>query len=402
MTSPKARPSSRRRQERKFDTPKGLRILWCSASVTVSSGYATQSRNILYRMLAAGYPTAHVAFSDIEGGIFGLDGLTVYPRLVDPLGEDACIAHARDWCADVTFTLQDIWILDPEKLKKFRRWIPYVPIDSDPLMPETAERLPLAYDVVTYSQFGHRLLKERGFSSTYIPHGVDTRTFTPLDKREARRHFQIPQSVYLFGMVSANLDNPSRKGLGEVLEAFQLFHQRHPRSALFLHTSARDSQRGFPIAEYARALGLAEVVYGLPEYTAAFKLDAADMARLYSALDCLLAPSAREGFCLPIIEAQACGIPVIVNNTTSMPELVGAGAVCETGWKWWTNRGTYARQPDVRSLLEKMEEIYRSDREALAARARRFAATNYDMNRIFEEKWKPYLSRLERRITQRG
>jgi glycosyltransferase involved in cell wall biosynthesis len=265
-------------------------------------------------------------------------------------------------------------------------------------MPETAERLPLAHEVVTYSRFGHRLLRERGFSSSYIPMGVDTKTFAPVGRREARSRFRIPQGVYVFGMVAANLDNPSRKGFQEVLEAFRLFHRRHPRSALFLHANARDSRRGFPIGEYATALGLSQVVYGLPEYTAALKLDPADMARLYSAFDCLLAPSAREGFCLPIVEAQACGIPVIVNNTTSMPELVGAGAVCETGWKWWINRGTYARQPDVRSLLDKMEEIHRGDRDALAARARRFAVANYDMDHIFETKWKPYLARLERRV----
>ena len=83
-----------------------------------------------------------------------------------------------------------------------------------------------------------------------------------------------------------------------------------------------------------------------------------------------------------------------------MPELVGAGAVCETGWKWWINRGTLARQPDVRSLLEKMEEIYRADRKALAIRARRFAVANYDMDRIFETHWKPYLARLERRVAR--
>jgi glycosyltransferase involved in cell wall biosynthesis len=349
-------------------------------------------------MRDAGYPTAQIGFSEDVGGIFELDGLTIYPRLRDRFGEDACIAHARDWRADVTFTYQDIWVLDPLKLRQFRRWIPYVPIDSDPLMPAVAERLRLAYEIITFSRFGHRLLQKRGFSPTYIPHGVDTMTFVPTDKRKTRKHFGIPQGVYVFGMVAANLDNPSRKGFQEVLEAFQLFHRKHARSVLFLHTSASDPYLGFPIAEYATELGLGAVVYGIPGYTAAFKLDSSEMARLYSAFDCLLAPSAREGFGLPIIEAQACGVPVIVNNTTSMPELVGAGAICETGWKWRLNRGANARQPDVRSLLEKMEEIYRSDHERLAARARRFAVANYDMNRIFEEKWKPYLSRLERRI----
>ncbi len=378
-----------------------MRILWSSNSVTTSSGYGTQSRNILYRMLDADYATAHVAFAGIEGGIFELEGLTIYPRLMDPFGEDACIVHARDWRADVTFTFQDIWILDPEKLRKFQRWIPYVPIDSDPLLPAVAERLRLAYEIVTLSQFGHRMLESHGFSSTCIPHGVDTSTFAPSAKQAARRYFGLPRDTYLFGMVAANLDNPSRKGFQEALDAFQLFHTRHPKSALFIHTSARDPRRGFPIGDYATMLGLSEVVYGLPEYTAILKLDPAHLARLYSAFDCLLAPSAREGFGLPIIEAQSCGVPVIVNNTTSMPELVGAGAVCEVGWKWWLNRGTYSPQPDVLSLSEKMEEIYRADRDALASRARRFVLTNYDIDDIFEKKWRPYLTRLEHRVKRK-
>ncbi len=379
-----------------------LRILWSSNSVTVSSGYGTQSRNILYRMLAAGYPAAQVAFSDIEGGIFELDGLRIYPRLVDPLGEDACIAHARDWRADVTFTFQDVWILDAAKLRDFRRWVAYVPIDSDPLMPAIAERLPLAYDIVTISRFGQDLLARQGFASTYIPLGVETDVFVPSGRRAARREFGIPADAFVFGMVAVNLDNPSRKGFQEALEAFRTFHAAHPRSVLFLHTNAVDPQRGFPIAQYATALGLEDVVYGLPEYTRTLKLGGADMARLYSCFDCLLAPSSSEGFGLPIVEAQACGVPVIVNNTTSMPELVGSGAVCETGWAWWTARGTYARQPDVRSLVETMEEIFRADRRELASRARRFAVANYDMDRIFEEMWKPYLARLERRVRRRG
>ncbi len=379
-----------------------LRILWSSNSVTVSSGYGTQSRNILYRMLDAGYPTAEVAFSDIEGGIFELDGLRIYPRLIDPLGEDACVAHAADWDADVTFTYQDIWILDREKLGKYRRWVPYVPIDSDPLMPAVAERLPLAFDIVTHSRFGHDLLARHGFASTYIPLGVETDVFVPSDRRAARREFGIPAGAFVFGMVAVNIDNPSRKGFQEALEAFRTFHAAHPRSVLFLHTNAVDPQRGFPIPQYATALGLEDVVYGLPEYTRTLKLGAADMARLYSSFDCLLCPSSREGFGLPIIEAQACGVPVIVNNTTSMPELVGSGAVCETGWTWWTGRGTFERQADVRSLVEKMEEIFRADRRELASRARRFAVAHYDMDRVFREGWLPYLERLERRVRRGG
>ena len=123
MRSSETPRASGRRGRGLSRTARRLRILWSSNSVFVSSGYGTQSRNILYRMLDAGYPTAHIGFSEDVGGIFGLDGLTIYPRLRDLFGEDACIAHARDWRADVTFTFQDIWVLDVAKLRHFRRWI---------------------------------------------------------------------------------------------------------------------------------------------------------------------------------------------------------------------------------------------------------------------------------------
>lgn len=184
----------------------------------------------------------------------------------------------------------------------------------------------------------------------------------------------------------------------QALDAFKIFHAAHRKSALFIHTSASDPRRGFPIAEYATHLNLGHAVFGLPAYPAALKLDRRHMAWLYSAFDCLLAASAREGFGLPIIEAQSCGTPVIVNDTTSMPELVGSGAVCAVGWRRWNDLGSYASHPDVSSLHRAMQAVYRADREALARRARRFVVANYDMDAIFERRWVPYPASLELRV----
>lgn len=47
---------------------------------------------------------------------------------------------------------------------------------------------------------------------------------------------------------------------------------------------------------------------------------------LYSEADIYLYPSLYEGFGLPVLEAQACGCPVIASNTTSIPEVAGMGA----------------------------------------------------------------------------
>jgi glycosyltransferase involved in cell wall biosynthesis len=47
---------------------------------------------------------------------------------------------------------------------------------------------------------------------------------------------------------------------------------------------------------------------------------------LYQGADALVLPSLAEGFGLPILEAMACGTPVICSNTTAMPEIAGGAA----------------------------------------------------------------------------
>lgn len=52
-----------------------------------------------------------------------------------------------------------------------------------------------------------------------------------------------------------------------------------------------------------------------------------DLPALYSGAIALVFPSLFEGFGLPILEAQACGCPVITSNLSSMPEVAGKAAI---------------------------------------------------------------------------
>lgn len=51
------------------------------------------------------------------------------------------------------------------------------------------------------------------------------------------------------------------------------------------------------------------------------------LIQIYSAADVLLAPSLYEGFGLTILEAMACGLPVITSNVSSIPEVVDNSAI---------------------------------------------------------------------------
>lgn len=51
-----------------------------------------------------------------------------------------------------------------------------------------------------------------------------------------------------------------------------------------------------------------------------------DLPSIYSQCEVFLYPSLRESFGIPMLEAMACGIPVITSNTSSMPEVAGTAA----------------------------------------------------------------------------
>lgn len=53
----------------------------------------------------------------------------------------------------------------------------------------------------------------------------------------------------------------------------------------------------------------------------------ADLPAFYSGAEALVYPSLYEGFGLPILEAFACGTPVVTSNVSSMPEVAGEAAV---------------------------------------------------------------------------
>jgi len=57
------------------------------------------------------------------------------------------------------------------------------------------------------------------------------------------------------------------------------------------------------------------------------RVSAEDLLRLYNAAKVLVHPAFYEGFGLPPLEAMACGTPVVVSNTSALPEVVGDAAL---------------------------------------------------------------------------
>lgn len=368
----------------------------------VPSGYGQQMKQILPRVRDMGVDVACICFYGLEGGkiegVKGFEGITFFPKLMHVYGGDAMWQHQKSWKADTVISLQDQWTLMPQDLQKVKNWIPIIPVDHAPVPPATLERLPLAYRMISMSEFGDKELKDAGYHSTYIPHSIEPNLLKIRDKKESRAKMGLPDDKFVFGMVSANKDNPPRKSFQQVMEAFKMFHDVNPESILYLHLS-QEAPTGFAIDSFAKSLGIEKAIFRTPQYVQMNEITTEDLSYIYSAFDCLLSPSTNEGFGVPIIEAQACGTPVIVNNWTSMPYLVKQGVtgeVCDVGYRRFSPLMAYVAQPDVKSLYTKMIAVSKyKDKEKVAKDCRKHVLRRFSDDVVFDKYWKPFIRKLE-------
>ena len=392
-----------------------LRILWNTNALNSYSGYGVEAKDILFRLIKDGWPIAVSAFWGLQGGpshfIYPedenpkLQGLKIlqYPMLTDPHGSDGIYYHALDYHADVVFSMQDIWTLNPEFLSKMRYWIPYFPVDKEPLPTNVLDKLRYAYKSITFSQFGHDLLEKSGFVSDLILEGTDTEIFKPMDKEKARQELGIKSGLFLFAMVAANKENPPRKGFQEALTAFKMFHDKHPDSGI-IFSIQQQGPTGFPIREYAHYLGIDSQLAFIADYTAMFKPSSPMINKLFNAADVLLHPSQTEGFGLTIIEAAAAGTPAIVARGQSMPELViegKTGFIADVLYKRFTADLSFVNVVDPKSIYEQMEksfDLVTKNENKVTTDCRNWIKSKFDIDKIVEEKWIPYYESLQSEI----
>jgi glycosyltransferase involved in cell wall biosynthesis len=152
-----------------------------------------------------------------------------------------------------------------------------------------------------------------------IPEAVDHQLFKPGDARAARARvapYGVTKPFVLF--VSSLWPYKNCDGL---LRAWALARRELPEHQLVVVGAPRDQDYATQLRDLASELGiLGDVVFtgGVPlEATVDF----------YQSADVFVYPSLNETFGLPILEAMACGCPVVTSSTSAMPETAGGAAL---------------------------------------------------------------------------
>jgi len=154
------------------------------------------------------------------------------------------------------------------------------------------------------------------------------KAYFPQNKIESRQYFNLPQDAFIVGIVAANNDKEPRKGWDKMFSAISIFIKNNPDAAkslrVFVHTNPTDG-RGYNLHQLAKRLGIAEYFLFQDPYITTIGLPNTLMAKVYSSFDILMNLSKREGFCIPMAEASACGIPTISTDFSAMPERANWG-----------------------------------------------------------------------------
>jgi glycosyltransferase involved in cell wall biosynthesis len=279
----------------------------------------------------------------------------------------------------------------------------WFPVDTSPLGDGDVTVLREGGGVpIAMSQFGMRALRDEGTDPLYVPHGIDTGIFSPGDGVPYRETVPgIGPDTFVIGICAMNRD-PLRKGLPEQLVAFSRFHRRHPDSFLALHTTPV-ANPGLNLMNLAAKLGISSAVTYPDSYLYDMGMITQEqMAGWYRGLDVLSLCSYGEGFGLPLVEAQACGTPVIATDGSAMSELCGSGWLVSGTSFWSGGHGAWWIRPDIEDIDAAYEEAWKareSGELVLKQKAAREFAMLYDVDLVFSQYWLPVLDELEKKFS---
>jgi FkbM family methyltransferase len=385
-----------------------MKILWHSVAPWAPTGYGAQTGITAPRIRDMGHDVALSVYYGLQGAMLDWNGMACYPSYSAPYGSDVIVPHAlkhfgAESCRSIEeastkgllLTLGDVWTFESPLLDQLcvGSWVPVDHLS----VPEVVSgwfgvmgAVPIAM-----SRFGEAALERVGLKPLYVPHAIDTSVFCPGDKRAARAATGLPDDVFVVAMVANNVGRDgNRKAFSEQIAAFAELHRKHRDTMLILHTDV-DQPQGMRLRPFLRQ-HLPEGSYTFTDiYTYRKGLSAAAVADVYRAADVLTNCSYGEGFGIPIVEAQACGTPVIVTDATAMSEL------CGSGWKvgyermWHDSQGAWAAIPRIGDIADAYFQAYEKARDE-SMRAEAFAfAQDYDADVVAGKYWRPVLATFE-------
>jgi len=380
-----------------------MRILWHSVSPLATTGYGICTKELTRRIRDLGH-FVRIGTKHGDHKWYAHDGFEVFDGVDTLLVNEMIEADNFDYI----FTMWDIWVINEKRQYPKDKWVASIPVDTEWISESLKAVSQNVGMPIAMSLHGKRELEAGGLKDVpYAPLGFDDKVFKPLPEARAafRKELGLTDENFVIGSVGLNYVD-DRKGFIPLLMAFKDFHDRHPEARLFLHTAANERAILAEAINYHKIvvhLGLQDAVIW-PDQTMLIqgRIDPGWLAEIYNGFDVMCLATKGEGFGLPIIEAQACGVPVVTTNSTTGPELTKTGWLIDVDGddRYWVGTGTWRLEPrpsKIDAALERAHKAWRSGAWAGLKADAPGKVAGYSWDAVWATHWLPVLAQMEAR-----
>jgi glycosyltransferase involved in cell wall biosynthesis len=188
-----------------------------------------------------------------------------------------------------------------------------------------------------------------------------------------------------------------------MLSAWSKFAEDREDAYLYIHTEIFGLAEGVNIPRYLQMIGAPdERIIFVDQFSYRQGLPQEYLAKVYSETDVFLSTSRGEGFGVPVIEAQACGAPVIVTDFTAQTELAGPGWLVSAKMEWDEFQQGWWGVPNIDEIVSALKASYDlkssgKKNSKVRADAIKFVA-EYEADAVYKNYWLPIVARLEQEI----
>jgi glycosyltransferase involved in cell wall biosynthesis len=227
------------------------------------------------------------------------------------------------WPADVLLVMLDIplqnYFFQNLQRQYPDKYIAITPLENGPLCMSWAAQLINMKSVLFISELGRDEAQKAGLrNADYIQIGIDTEEWKlpiPEEKSQIRKGLGFDEDAFIVLTVA---DNQERKNLWAGFEIIKrLTKQANDKKIRHILVTREENEVGWRLKDLAASLGISQEVV-------IFKrgMTQKELWSLYSISDVYLSCSKAEGLGMPLLEAMACGIPVVGTDTGAIHELL--------------------------------------------------------------------------------
>jgi glycosyltransferase involved in cell wall biosynthesis len=357
------------------------RILIVGDSPALQTGFGKVNRAAAETLMQSGYHVAYLAGQEnSKTNLPQLPGTKAryLPHEKDYMGLLSVQDAIEDFQADVVYNTGD-----PGTFTAYTKTIParipfygYVPIEGEPIVEYQWREVLSSVHWFTCSQYGVDVAKQSlNRDIDYAYHGIDSDFKPDKAKREETRRMFGWEDKFVIICVAQNV---RRKQWPRLIEALSILKHQYKQKdiILYAHTVPHNNYwlEGWNLPIITNAYGVYNEVVFHPKmdaHNAAIPVASESdptLVDMYNAADLFVLPSQVEGFGLPIAEAMACGVPVVVTRYGAGWEVASPAGVGVRPYDWEIHKsGTKYANIDPKALAKEILALKRNPKE----RARR-------------------------------